>query len=289
MYAIAGVTGNTGRVAAETLLARGEKVRVVVRDPAKGQAFADKGAEVAVADLSDAAALTNALRGAKGAYVLVPPNFVVTDFAAYQDGISDAIAQAVAAAKVPHVVLLSSVGADVPAGTGPIAGLYRAEAKLSNIPGTVATFIRAGYFVENLGGSLGALAHGILPTFFAADFPVTMIATQDIGELAATLLLEGASQTSAVQLGGTATGGTTYEDVADAIGRITGKRPQVVVNPVSAMSDALQGFGVPKTMADLYQEMTTAMLNGTITHQPGLRTIPMKTSVETVLRGLLSA
>lgn len=289
MYVIAGVTGNTGRVAAEALLARGEKVRVIVRDAQKGEAFAAKGAEVAVADLGDVAALSAALAGAKGAYLLLPPNFVVTDFGAYQDQLSDALAAAVAAAKVPHVVLLSSVGADVPAGTGPIAGLHRAEAKLSKIPGTVATFIRAGYFVENLGGSLGALAHGILPTFFAADFPITMIATQDIGALAATLLIEGATTTSAVQLGGTPTGGTTFEDVADAIGRITGKRPQVVVNPVAAMSEALQGFGVPKTMADLYQEMTSAMLNGTIKYQPGLRTLPMTTPIDTVLRGFLGA
>ncbi|HWL85044.1 MAG TPA: NmrA family NAD(P)-binding protein, partial [Polyangiaceae bacterium] len=70
MFVIAGVTGNTGSVVAETLLARGEMVRVIVREAAKGASFAARGAEVAVASLDDSAALSKALAGAKGAYLL---------------------------------------------------------------------------------------------------------------------------------------------------------------------------------------------------------------------------
>src|ERR1043165_7598852 len=73
MYAIAGVSGHTGSVAAETLLAQGKPVRVIVRDAAKGAAWSQKGAEVAVASLEDTAALTRALTGVAGAFVLLPP------------------------------------------------------------------------------------------------------------------------------------------------------------------------------------------------------------------------
>ena len=73
MYAIAGVSENTGSVVADTLLAQGEPVRVIVRDAAKGDTWRASGAEIAVAELHDRRGLTAALAGAKGAYVLVPP------------------------------------------------------------------------------------------------------------------------------------------------------------------------------------------------------------------------
>ena len=82
---VAGVSGNTGKIVAESLLQQKRAVKVVVRDPAKGEPWKAKGAEVAVADLGDAAALGRALKGADGAYLLIPPTFAAPDFAAYQD------------------------------------------------------------------------------------------------------------------------------------------------------------------------------------------------------------
>src|SRR5690242_5498306 len=76
MFVIAGVTGHVGSVVASTLLDGGRKVRVIVRDQKKGQAWQRRGAEVAVADLADAAALEQALAGAEGVFALVPPDFV---------------------------------------------------------------------------------------------------------------------------------------------------------------------------------------------------------------------
>lgn len=37
MYAVAGVTGNTGSVVADELLRRGKEVRVIVRNAEKGE------------------------------------------------------------------------------------------------------------------------------------------------------------------------------------------------------------------------------------------------------------
>lgn len=286
MYVITGVTGHTGKVAAEALLARGEKVRVVVRDAQKGAAFTAKGAEVAVADLGDARALAAAFEGAQGAYVLLPPNMAVADFRAYQDAVGQSIVDAVAAAKVPHVVLLSSIGADQPSGTGPIVGLHVVEEKLKGLAGTAVTALRAGYFMENVGGSLGALAHGQFPTFFPADFALEAIATRDIGELAAALLLEGGQGFQVVEL---STRGLTANGIADAIGRVTGKRPDVAAYPVEAMAGALQGFGVPKQMAELYQEMTAGFIAGRIARVAGARHVEGKTSIDDILRTLIPA
>lgn len=288
MYAIAGVTGNTGKIVAETLLAAGKKVRVIVRDAARGESFAAAGAEVAVADLGDAAALGNALDGVEGAYLLIPPNMGAPDFYAYQLEVGSAIAQAVRSARVPHVVLLSSIGAELEGGTGPIAGLHPLENSLSAIAsehGFSVTLIRAGYFVENIASSLGALAHGVLPTFFPADLPIDMTTTHDIGRVAASVLLEGGVGRQVIELGGPA---LSLEQIADSIGEVTGKRPLVVVSPVESMAVTLQSYGLPASIAGLYQEMTQAITAGTIRYHGEGRRLQRQVSISEVLRGLLA-
>ncbi len=282
-FAIAGVSGNTGKVVADTLLSQGKKVRVLVRDAAKGQAWKAKGAEVAVADLEDAAAVARALEGAEGAYLLVPPNPATATFRAYQDRVVRALTEAVAKAKVPHVVLLSSIGAQHESGTGPIAALYAAEKALAAIPGTVCSFLRAGYFLENLGGSFGQLEQGLLPTFTPAKLAFPVVATVDIGRLAAQLLVEGAKKTQVVQLGSPA----TYEDFAAALAKITGKPITVAEGPLDAMVGVLTGFGFTSEVAGLYKEMTHGIHVGKVAFEAGHRTVPGSTSPETVFRGML--
>src|SRR5690349_15883619 len=106
MYVVAGISGKTGSVVAQTLLSAGEKIRVVVRDAAKGEPWRARGAEVALAALDDAPAVGRALEGAAGAYLLSPQNPASAD--PISDGwrIADAIARAVESSRVPHVVFL---------------------------------------------------------------------------------------------------------------------------------------------------------------------------------------
>lgn len=287
MYAVAGGTGNTGKVVAESLLAAGEKVRVIVREASKGAAFAARGAEVAVADLGDEAAMSKALDGVRGAYLLIPPTMAAPDFYAYQVATGRALAGAARAAKVPHVVFLSSVGAELSGGTGPIAGLHPTEAAFSAVAaelGTAVTFIRASYFVENIASSLGGLAHGVLPTFFPAALKIDMIATPDIGRVAARTLIEGGAGRSVIELGGP---GVSVSDIADAIGEVTGQRPQVVSSPTDGMSSALQGYGLPGSIADLYEEMTRAIIAGTIAFRGEGRRLFRETPLTELVAGLL--
>src|SRR5580693_8836116 len=75
MHAIMGITGQIGGVVARALLDAKQPVRAIVRDAAKGQAWSDRGCEVALATIEDAASLAAAFRGAEGVFVLVPPNF----------------------------------------------------------------------------------------------------------------------------------------------------------------------------------------------------------------------
>lgn len=284
-YVIAGVSGHTGKVAAQALLDAGEKVRVVVRDASKGDAWRAKGADVAVADLGDASALAAALVGARGAYLLLPPNMATGDFRAYQRRTGEAIVEAVRRARTPHVVLLSSVGAQHTAGTGPIAGLHPIERALAALDGTRATAIRAAYFMENLGGSLGMLDQGVLPSFTPTGLAFDMIATRDIGRVAANALREGAAGFEVIEL--SAARSYSMDDAAAAITAITGKAVKAQQFPIDAMVPTLTGFGFPEDVASLYREMTEGVISGRVAFEGGHRRVRGETDLETVLRGIL--
>jgi uncharacterized protein YbjT (DUF2867 family) len=286
-YVVAGVTGNTGKVVAETLLAQGKSVRVIVREASKGVAWAKRGAAVAVADLSDAAAVAQALDGASGAYLLVPPTFQAPNFRAYQDRISDALVSALQQKQTPHVVVLSSVGAHLPAGNGPIQGIHYLEQRLRPLTGTHSTFLRAAYFMENVAGSFGLLDKGLFPSFTPADYAFPMVATLDIGRAAASLLLEGPPSKGGASVVDIAGPSRSPSDVARALSTILGKPIQVAEAPVSSAAATLTGFGFPPDLAALYQEMIEGMSSGLVSAEPGHRKITGSTDLEAVIRPLL--
>lgn len=262
MFVITGVTGHTGSVAATTLLAAGKPVRVVVRDAAKGEMWKAKGAEVAVAELTDRAAFARVLTGATGAYILLPPfAWTATGIAAERAQLIDAIAGAVADAKPGHVVLLSSVGADQPSGTGPVAYLHTLEGKLRDT-GVPSTFLRASFFMDNWGSMLqGAIEGGALYYGLKADLAIPQVATQDIGKVAAKLLVEGAPKaTRIVELAGPVD--ASLNDTAAAISKLAGKQVNAVSVPLDAMRAALEGMHASPDVAALYAEMTGAINDG---------------------------
>jgi uncharacterized protein YbjT (DUF2867 family) len=185
-YVILGATGNTGSIIADFLLSKDKKVRVVGRDSGRLQRFVSKGAEAFTAHLSDAAALTKAFNGAGAAYLMLPPITTRED----QERESDAIAKAAKDSGLRYAVHLSSFGAHVPEGTGPVTGLHTSEQKLNAIGGLNVLHVRAGYFMENnlaaidMIRGMGIFGHVLLP-----DLKLPMIATPDIGDYAAQRLL----------------------------------------------------------------------------------------------------
>ena len=186
VYVILGATGNTGSIVADSLLLKGEKVRVIGRDASRLQRFVRKGAEAFTANLTDAAALTKAFKGARAAYLLLPPITSRED----QERESDAIAKAVRESGLRYAVYLSSYGAHVPEGTGPVAGLHSSEQKLNAIGGLNVLHLRAAYFMENnltaigMIQQMGIFGHALLP-----DLKLPMMATPDVGAYAAQRLL----------------------------------------------------------------------------------------------------
>jgi uncharacterized protein YbjT (DUF2867 family) len=279
MYVIAGVTGHVGGVCASSLLARKKPVTVIVRDAKKGESWAKKGAKVAVGTLDDEAFLAATLKGAEGFFVLLPPNFAAPDFFGAQRATSDHIAAAVKASGIKHVVMLSSVGADLAEGNGPIRGLHYLENKL-RAAGTKLSALRPGYFQENVDNAKApAQQAGIFPNFMAsADYPVPMIATKDIGELAAELLLGGA-KSEVVDLHGPS---YTIRQVAELLGKKLGKALKVVDIPAAGHVEAMTKAGFPESAAKVFAEMYAGFAKGIITPK-GDRLVQGKTTLEETL------
>jgi uncharacterized protein YbjT (DUF2867 family) len=285
MFAVAGVTGRTGRAVAKELLSRHEKVRVIVRDAARAQAFQSQGAEVAVADLADAESLGRALDGTEGAYLLLPIRFSVPNLAEYQRQVARCFARAVRAVGVPHVVFLSSVGAELSGGTGPIAGLSLVERLLGDLPTTAATFIRAAYFMENVASALHTIDRGFVPSFFAPTARVDMIATRDIGTFAAQLLAARAPNgTRVVNLGGPA---VTMREVLEAFASALGRPLSLREIPSPAVAHTFINSGMPPAIAPLFAEMIDGFVSGQIRWEARHEHVQGVTKIGDVVRELL--
>ena len=252
MYAITGVTGHVGGATARDLLAAGAPVRVVVRAPEKGRAWSERGAEVAVADFTDRTALAAAFAGCRGAFVMLPT--VPTAGDAENRAMADVIAAAVADSGVAHVVMLSSLGADLAEGTGPIRWLYHLEQALRRT-GTVLTAIRAPHFQEKVETVLGAATGaGVYPVLGDSDTVATeMVATRDIGAVAAETLLSPPAGSDVIDLEAPA---YTEREVAEVLGAALGRPLQVALVPRPGWLDALTDAGTPPQLAaelvDLY-------------------------------------
>jgi uncharacterized protein YbjT (DUF2867 family) len=263
MYVVLGASGHTGKVVANHLLNAGQKVRVVSRKAEHVQSLINQGAELAAAEVTDKPSLTSAFKGADAAYVLLPPDMASNDYRGRQDRIVDAVASAIKDAGVKHVVVLSSIGADKPTGTGPIVGLYNLEQKLNRIDGLNALYLRAGYFMENtlpqvmVIRRMGSVAGPIHP-----DLKLPMIATRDIGKAAADALLKQDFHGKELRhlLGQR---DLDYVEAASIIGKAIGKPSlNYVQAPDEQLRPALQQMGMSANMAGLLLEMAGAMNSG---------------------------
>ena len=263
MFVVLGATGHTGHVVAKNLLARGQKVRAVGRSAERLQSLAAEGAEIFVADATDAPALAKAFKDADAAYVMLPPNATSNNYRAFQDRVSDAIAAAVQNAGVQRVVSLSSVGADKASGTGPVVGLYNLEQKLNHIDDLNVLHLRPGYFMENTLPQVGVIRNfsGMVGPV-RPDLKLPMIPTEDIGAAAADALLRADFQgKSTRELLGERD--LTYIEAAVIIGEALDKPNLAYMHlPDDQLRGAMVQMGLSSDLVGLILEMAAALNSG---------------------------
>ena len=202
MYAITGITGQVGGALGNALLKQGLPVRAVVRDAGKGALWAARGCDVALADMNDASALTTAFAGADAVFILPPSEFDPTPGYTQARETIDAIVAALTAARPAKVLCLSTIGADA-VQDNLLTQRTLIEQALGALPIPV-TFLRPGWFLENaLWDVASARDDGVIHSFLMPlDKPVAMVATKDIGAMAATLIQQDWTGNRVVELEG---------------------------------------------------------------------------------------
>lgn len=266
MYVLMGANGNITSKAARLLLAQGQPVRVIGRRPENLRPLQDAGAQIAVGDAADAGFLAQAFAGAAAVYAMIPPNYASPDPRADQTRIGEAIARAIAAAGVTRVVNLSSGGAHLPAGTGPIAGLHEQEQRLNRLSGVDLLHLRPGYFFENHLHAAGLIqALGLYPAMERGDAPIPMIATRDIAAVVARELQKTGDGAGQRVLHLCATPFYTMQDAARILGAAIGKPglQYVQADPAQVKAGMVQ-HGFSARTADLFEEMAAALSGGAI-------------------------
>lgn len=265
LFAIMGATGHIGHVLTEELVKKGHKVRALCRDRHKLQELKAKGIEIVSGDFTDEHFLSRSFKGCHAVFSFIPPGFDASDFEVFRDKSGDAIAHAVVKEKIPYVLNLSSMGANLSTGTGPIKELHLHEERLNTIPNLNVLHFRPAYFMENLLGYLPSIkSTGHISASIKADLPINMVATRDIALKMAEILDSLAfTKTSVFEFIGPHA--VTMAEATKVLGKAIGKPDlKYVHHSYLETEKELIASGMKHQIAKLMVEMQKAFNDGKI-------------------------
>jgi len=286
MYTVTGITGKVGGALARKLLEAEQPVRAVVRDAAKGQAWANKGCEVAIAEMEDVDALAQAFAGSEAVFILPPSEFDPEPGYPEAQKVIDAVVAALKAARPVRVLFLSTIGADATENNLLTQRTMMEEAiSTLSIP---VTFLRPGWFLENsLWDVASARDEGLIRSFLIpADKPFAMVATEDIGRTAAELIQQVWTGTRVVELEGPAR--VSPNDLAKAFANALGHPVRVEIVPRDTWETLFRGQGMKNPLPRM--RMLDGFNEGWIDF-PGNGDLALKgiVSAETVIGNLVKS
>jgi NAD(P)H dehydrogenase (quinone) len=285
MYAITGITGQVGGALARYLLDAGETVRAVLRDARKGEAWAAQGCEVVVAGMDDAAALTKAFAGATAVFILPPPVFDPQPGYPEARRLAGTLVQALTAARPGRVLELSTIGADA-AQDNLLSQHTLLEAALRDLP-LPLTILRPAWFVENAAWDVAsAREEGIIHSFLEpTDRPAPMVATADIGRVAAELIREDWSGQRVVELEGPRR--VSPDDLAAAFAAALGRPVRAEPVPRESWEELFRSQGMQNPVTRI--RMLDGFNEGWIEFRDGGRhTLKGRIEVAEVIAGLVA-
>jgi len=190
-YVLIGSTGNITKPVTIELVKAGHDVSVITRSAAKKQDIESLGAKALVGSIEDTGFLISSFSGSDVVYTMVPPKWDPTDWKAYIASIGRNYAKAIQAAGVNKVVNLSSIGADLDSGCGPVSGLYQVEKELNSLSDVDVKHLRPGYFYNNFLSNIGMIkAMNFMGSNFKSDSLLPVGDINDIAHVAASYLLD---------------------------------------------------------------------------------------------------
>lgn len=222
-------TGHIGNKLAHILLDRKSDVTLIARHPEKVKELADRGAKVIAGEHSDAAIVEQAVRGADALFWLTPSEPTSHDPLGTARRMAEAGANVIRKHPDLHVVQLSSAGAFLPSGTGPIVGLHETEQKF-RAAGKNIVSLRPNEFMENVFFSLPTIiAQDSIYSSIPGSVKAPFIATQDIAEVAAEFLLKPIDGHHVIDIVGPQE--ISFDEWARLAGQAVGKRVRLVTVP----------------------------------------------------------
>ncbi len=259
------VTGSLGHISkplAEKLIAENHDVTIISSKAEKVKEIEALGAKAAIGTVEDVDFLTSVFKGADAVYTMVPPFLGAPDWKKHIAGIGENLAAAVKASGVKYVVNLSSIGAHMPDGCGPVSGLFFSEQAMNSLEGVNVKHLRPGFFFYNFFGNIGMIRHmGIIGGNYGAGARMALVHPDDIAEVAAAELsaLDFDGKTIRYIVGDI----KTTDEIASVLGAAIGKPDLKWVDFTDEDTmGALQQNGLPADIAKNYAEMGAAMRSG---------------------------
>ncbi len=288
MYAVVGSTGQVGGAVVRELRRQGCGVRALLRNGAKAEALKALGAEPFVTDFEDAAHVEIAFEGVEGVFFMLPPLLEAFDPRSENRMILAVAHHALQASHVPKIVLLSSIGAHLSAGTGLILKTHAMEQTLLPVDIPTAA-IRAATFMDNLRPLLGHIREsGVWPTpLEKLDQPLGWVATEDIGKLAARLLTEPWDAKRTLELEGPRP--YSMREAAAIVGQALGRPVEAQTIPREGRVPMFEQFGMSAASAADMVEMMDGFDAGTLAFEGGenIEQVRGETTLEQWLDGTL--
>lgn len=261
-YVITGSVGHISRPLTQKLLAAGHQVTVITSSNDRKKEIEELGAKAAVGSVENVDFVAGAFAGADAVYTMIPPTMSAADWKGYIALVGKVYAEAIRRAGVKHVVNLSSIGAHMPDGCGPVSGLYHVEQALNAIEGVNVLHLRPAFFYYNLLGNIGMIKHmGIMGGNYGENATMPLVAPADIAAVAADALMKLEFTGKSVQY--IVSDIRNVNEIASTLGNAIGKSDLKWVN--FRDEDSLGGMlqaGIPKEVAKNYVEMGAAARSG---------------------------
>ncbi|MEV4004324.1 NAD(P)H-binding protein [Actinomadura sp. NPDC049753] len=263
MIVITTPTGNIGHQVVDHVLAAGEPVRVIARDPAKLPADVRERVEVVQGSHGDARVVARAFEGADAVFWLLPSDPRAADAKESFLGFTRPAAEAMRGLGVKRVVDVSALGRGTPqAGR---AGHVTASLAMDDlIAGTGVAFraLAAAGFMDNVLRQVGTIKErGLFFDVVSPDRELRVVATRDIAAVGARLLLD-TSWTGREEVPLLGPENLSYNDMAAVVSEVLGTSVQYRQISAQALADRLTARGMSGAMVRSMLDMLAAKEDG---------------------------
>ena len=278
-YIITGSLGNISKPIAERLLKAGHEVTIITSNHKKESAIKALGAKPAVGTVEDVKFLNETFKDADAVYTMVPPKWDADNWKGWIAGIGKNYVTAIKDAGIEYVVNLSSVGAHMPDGAGPVSGLHYVEEAMNELDEVSVKHLRPAFFYPNLLAQINLIKHaGIMGANYGeAAFP--MVHPEDIAKVVAEELMNLKFSGKSVRyIAGDEKNGS---EIAAILGKAIGKNDlQWILFPDEQNLDGMRQAGLSEEVAKNYVEMGNALRSGEMNadyfkHKPQLTNIKL--------------